>query len=367
MAMGGSDVSVVIPLYNGELFIGEALASVFTQTVPPREILVVDDASTDGSPALVERLQKTSPVPLRLLRLTHNSGGPARPIDIGIGAATSKLVMVLDQDDILHPQRLELHVAALANAPDAGLVFSLCSASEGEAPIQSPEVCRELEARAQPTGQGSLLAGDELLALLLRYGQFVLGFPGMTFRRAWWRTRGNVQRGFLIAGDYDWLCWLACRTSAVYVPRILYYRRLHGANLSSSAQRAMTEVARVRVRYLVQRPDLARGSDGPALRTLLRPMVEWLITEERHLEVLRLCGWYASIWGIDRALANALIRGLTPRPLRTWNQQAVNRTDPRTDGFHPGSLRRSAARMLERSGFGRPLVQLVRTALAREY
>ena len=101
-----SDVSVVIPSYNGILFISEAIGSVFDQTRPPREIIVVDDASTDGTADLVASIACQAPLRIQLVRLSTNSGGPAHPMNVGIGVATGRYIAILDQDDRFTPERL---------------------------------------------------------------------------------------------------------------------------------------------------------------------------------------------------------------------------------------------------------------------
>jgi glycosyltransferase involved in cell wall biosynthesis len=69
-----ANISVVVPTYNGAAFIAEALASVFAQTLPPREIIVADDCSTDDTPTIVKHIASDSPLPIRLIRLEDNSG-----------------------------------------------------------------------------------------------------------------------------------------------------------------------------------------------------------------------------------------------------------------------------------------------------
>src|SRR5436309_2618216 len=100
-------VSVIIPTYNGTAFVRGALESVWAQTMPPLEILVVDDASTDGTPSFVASLIAESPVPLRCLQLAQNSGGPARPMNLGIAQARGEFIAILDQDDIWLPHKLQ--------------------------------------------------------------------------------------------------------------------------------------------------------------------------------------------------------------------------------------------------------------------
>jgi glycosyltransferase involved in cell wall biosynthesis len=96
-------ITAVIPLYNGAAFIEEALRSVFAQTLPPAEIIVVDDGSTDDGPAIVERLAAEHP--LRLLRKPN--GGQSSARNFGIAQAHGELVALLDQDDIWYPDHLE--------------------------------------------------------------------------------------------------------------------------------------------------------------------------------------------------------------------------------------------------------------------
>ena len=100
-------ISVVIPTYKAAAFIEATLASVFAQTVPPDELIVVDDASPDETVSLVTQLFVNTPFPCRLIRLDGNSGGPAKPMNAGIMAALSEWIVTLDHDDELLPSRIE--------------------------------------------------------------------------------------------------------------------------------------------------------------------------------------------------------------------------------------------------------------------
>ena len=109
------DISVVIPLYNKAAEIGRAVRSVLAQTLPPREVIVVDDGSTDGSAAVVETI--ASPL-VRLVRQENRGVSAAR--NRGIAMASGRHVALLDGDDSWHPDYLG-HVAALiARYPDCG-------------------------------------------------------------------------------------------------------------------------------------------------------------------------------------------------------------------------------------------------------
>ncbi len=112
-------VSVIIPAFNAAAVIGNAVSSAQTQTENLIEIIVVDDASTDDTTAIVERLAAQD-TRLRLVRLAQN-GGPGVARNAGLDAASGEWVALLDADDRFHPQRLERLLAAGASE-DAQLV-----------------------------------------------------------------------------------------------------------------------------------------------------------------------------------------------------------------------------------------------------
>jgi glycosyltransferase involved in cell wall biosynthesis len=108
----GPLVSVVIPCYNAAGFIERTLRSVLAQTHRELEVIVVDDASTDESAALVEQMARNDPR-VRLLRRTRNAGTPGAPRNEGVAAAGGEWIAFLDADDLWHPSKLELQLTAL--------------------------------------------------------------------------------------------------------------------------------------------------------------------------------------------------------------------------------------------------------------
>lgn len=109
--------SVVVPLYNKVGQVAATLASVLSQTLPPREILVIDNGSTDGSAQVVEAI--ASPL-VRLLHEERRGPGPAR--NRGIAEATSEWTAFIDADDLWAPNHLEVLGAVIARHPDSALV-----------------------------------------------------------------------------------------------------------------------------------------------------------------------------------------------------------------------------------------------------
>ncbi|MCE0558578.1 glycosyltransferase family 2 protein [Motilimonas sp. E26] len=105
-------VSIVIPLYNAENYIEETLQSVLNQTYNNYEVIVVDNASTDSSMVIVNRFAFEFKN-LKVFCCEVNSGGPAKPRNIGIENAQGEYIAFLDSDDIWHPDKLEKQLCLL--------------------------------------------------------------------------------------------------------------------------------------------------------------------------------------------------------------------------------------------------------------
>lgn len=113
--------SVVIPLYNHKKYIDNALRSVIEQTVPAREIIVVDDGSDDGGIEIVASHAAKDP---RVIYWRQPNRGAHNAINAGLGRATSDIVGILNSDDIYMPKRMELALKHLASNPHVGAVYS---------------------------------------------------------------------------------------------------------------------------------------------------------------------------------------------------------------------------------------------------
>ncbi|MGE4170710.1 MAG: glycosyltransferase family 2 protein [Candidatus Margulisiibacteriota bacterium] len=99
-------VAVIMPVYNGETYIEEALNSILNQTVYPAEIWVVDDGSTDAGIAKARTFAKKLPIPLTVLTHETNQGLPAA-LNTGIRASSASLYMFLDADDLFESEAVQ--------------------------------------------------------------------------------------------------------------------------------------------------------------------------------------------------------------------------------------------------------------------
>jgi glycosyltransferase involved in cell wall biosynthesis len=111
-------VSVVMPVYNGEAFVADAVRSALEQSHPNKEVIVVDDGSTDGTLQALGRFGDA-------IRVVHlENGGPARARNAGIGQARGQYIAFLDADDIWLPGKLAAQVEHLEGDPEVGACYT---------------------------------------------------------------------------------------------------------------------------------------------------------------------------------------------------------------------------------------------------
>lgn len=115
-------VSVIMPVFNAELFLSEAINSVLAQSYPYWELLIVDDGSTDSSVRIIESfIQKDNRI--RFLQTKRPSGSPSIPRNLGIDHAKGRFIAFLDSDDVWLPKKLESQIPLFDN-PKVAIVYS---------------------------------------------------------------------------------------------------------------------------------------------------------------------------------------------------------------------------------------------------
>ena len=129
-------LSVVMPSYNHARDIAEALQAHLNQSVPPLEIIVVDDASTDDSCAIVERIAARYPS-VQLIRLRRNSG-PNAAINRGLSESKGDCVSLAAADDRIGTEFAARSLAALAEFPFAAFCFSDPAELVGDTSVTRP-------------------------------------------------------------------------------------------------------------------------------------------------------------------------------------------------------------------------------------
>lgn len=117
--MESANISVVIPAYNAESFIVEALNSIMKQSALPTEVIVIDDGSLDCTSDCVNRWIKNNHQPFNTILLRQTNGGISSARNAGIRKASSHWIALLDADDIWENNHLEILMAAVKLIPNA--------------------------------------------------------------------------------------------------------------------------------------------------------------------------------------------------------------------------------------------------------
>jgi glycosyltransferase involved in cell wall biosynthesis len=210
MTISAATVSVIVPVFNGERYLEEALRSAVDQSLPPFEVIVVDDGSTDASLEIAERIGD----PVRCI--TQENAGVAVARNRGLSAATGQFIAFLDHDDLWPREKLELQVAALEANPDVDVVSGRMRVIGGALPG------REWSGK----GRREALAGAHLTATLIRRSVFE-------------RTGPLDEKIGHAADDLEWLVRardLGIRRINLDAVTLLY--RWHGDNTSSDIESA---------------------------------------------------------------------------------------------------------------------------------
>jgi glycosyltransferase involved in cell wall biosynthesis len=201
-------ISVVIPAHDADRFLAASIRSVLDQELAAHEVIVVDDGSTDGTPAVIRSFGD------RVRAITHqHNRGEAAARNTGLDAAAGEAVAMHDADDLMRPQRLRREAEALTAAGDPGAVGCVLSRQEAfsEADGPLPHWLLDGDGRVIPYGTSLVLAW-----------------------RSTYETVGGYDEGFTHGTDSDWLLRVrAAGLEVVLVDEVLTDRRIHDANASA--------------------------------------------------------------------------------------------------------------------------------------
>ena len=242
------NISVIIPLYQTERYIAEALASVLAQTHTAFEVIVVDDGSSDRGPEIA---RSTGDPRVRVV--TQRNRGLAGARNTGIREARGSILAFLDADDLWQPDKLEAHIALLAREPSTGVSFcasrfinddghpiGLIQRPSGTSYKASDVFCRN------PVGNGSA-------PVIRRATLEAIAFYDSNLDRTCW-----FDESFRQSEDIE--CWtrIAANTSWQfgYIDRPLTDYRVNSTGLSANTVKQMETWQRFRAKVANYAPDL---------------------------------------------------------------------------------------------------------------
>lgn len=210
-----SSISVITPVLNGERFLADAVASIRRQAYAPREIIIVDDGSTDGTARVAASLGDN------IQYIYQTNSGLFAALNTGLRIASGEIVAFLDPDDTWADDKLERQVPILLEDAKIEIVLGYFQYVR---PITRVDGSIEYERFLEPS-LGRVCFGASL------------------FRRSVFDRVGLLDTDFDIAGDTDWFLrarQLGVKMSVVH--RVTLFYRLHESNMTRHRSQVFSEM-----------------------------------------------------------------------------------------------------------------------------
>jgi glycosyltransferase involved in cell wall biosynthesis len=229
-------VSVVTPTFNRKHMLRRALDSIYAQTVPEVEAIVVDDGSSDGTEEMIAEY------PRPVVYMKQENAGPAAARNRGLTRARGAFIAFLDSDDAFYPRHLEASLAALERSPQASLVY-------GASEVVDPDGRVVKIQRPRPEDRGRVLPR-------LLFFNFVMPST-VVMRRECYEAVGGMNEKLRYAED--WLYWLrlADRFSFEHVSEVLVRYQRSAVSLSRLPIEDLLAMNREMLDLAFADPDLA--------------------------------------------------------------------------------------------------------------
>lgn len=260
-------ISAIIPLYNGAPYIEESIESVFSQILPPQEVIVVDDGSTDDGPAVVARLAQSRPITL----LRKENGGQSSARNFGIRQSKGQLIALLDQDDVWYPN----HLAELSKPfrrpryPELGWVYSNLD---------------EIDQGGRLVGRDSLRRASHVvhpkrdLVHCLMADMFILPSASLMSRAAFNAVGGFDERLVGFEDDDLFLRMFRAGYDNIYLDKSLTKWRIFGGSSSFSKRMAVSRMVYLR-KLLAEYPNDPHRSMNYTRDLIVPRFFPWLVRE----------------------------------------------------------------------------------------
>ena len=229
-------VSVVMPVYNTELYVAEAIESILSQTFTDFELIIVDDGSEDGSLEIIRQFAARDRR-IRLIALAENAG-PCIAWSAGFNAAAGELYATMDSDDVSLPERLRKQVNLLRANPEIGVAGVHCRVVD--------ERLRPKYER-QPPERHAMIVLNHYVGL--QSAPFV--HASLMMRRSLALEAGGYDTSINYSPDCDLITRMLGRTMFANIPEFLYlHRRRPGQRTTHDNPRRDQDIVLVRQRAL---------------------------------------------------------------------------------------------------------------------
>ncbi len=217
------DIDVVMPVKDGEMFLGAAIASIMSQSYERLRLIVVDDNSVDASRAIAERYARQGSLGIHVVR--SEGSGIVAALNTGIAAGSAPLIARMDADDVALPRRLEQQAAFLGEHPAVALAGGFANVIDG--------LGRTFRQLTYPT------LPQEIESRILT--EVCFAHPTMLLRRAAVEDVGGFHPLFEWAEDVDLALRLSERHPLANLATVVVSYRVHARNISAAKLKRQTQ------------------------------------------------------------------------------------------------------------------------------
>lgn len=232
--------SVIVPNYNHARFLPARIDSILAQRYQDFELILLDDASTDGSQQILASYAQAARA--RFVRNEANSGRPATQWNKGVAMAVGEYVWIAESDDTADPELLGTLIAALDAHPRAS--FAYCRSQrlteDGQcAGFQDSGLVSDHPGRWE---NDFVADGRDECGRFFIFGNPVVNASAVVFRRSAYLAAGGADETYRWCSDWKLWAGMALQGELVYRCEALNYFRLHGRNHSEQACRSCLQV-----------------------------------------------------------------------------------------------------------------------------
>ena len=213
--------SILIPTFNRADLLGQAIEAALAQTYPKREILVIEDGSTDETHVVTSRFGQA------IRHLRQENKGKAAAINLGISASKGDVILVLDDDDLLPPWAVMKHAEALERSPAADFSYGRFARFRGKTLPPASEL-RDTE---------FVPAADPRRLVVKLMENCFLPNPTWAVRRKAQLRTGPYDEHLNRSQDYDMVLRLARANDGAFVDDVVLYQRKHELYRGPSSER----------------------------------------------------------------------------------------------------------------------------------
>ena len=208
-------ISVVLPVYNAEVYVREAVESILAQSFTDFELIVINDGSTDGSGAILRDLAAQD---TRIVLVERPNGGLVSALNEGIKIACAELIARMDADDVAMPERFALQHARMVQEPELAVLGSFFNIIDRNSKFV--RLYDDLPLTPVQTARSVV-------------GRFLVAHPAVMMRRDAVLKVGGYRKAFSHAEDFDlWLRMIGLGYAIANLPQPLLNYREHDAKVS---------------------------------------------------------------------------------------------------------------------------------------